>query len=148
MWEVWLFLAYTDRRRFPGCPAKPTPTWRTHKKTAWTHLKNLRHCSPNVKSAPNTGNSSIRQRNSGSDSHDVGLILPICTHASSLRKTIQVMLTPTQKAESSNIETCGRFCKYGKLFSGTLRLQTVHPSITVSIKAYYNYLKLLYNIQL
>lgn len=30
-------------------------------------------------------------------------------------------LTATQKADSSNMRTCGRLCKYGKLFSGTLR---------------------------
>lgn len=42
------------------------------------------------------------------------------TYWSSLRNTIQVMLTPTQKADSSNTRICGFLCKYGRLFSGTL----------------------------
>ena len=30
MWVVWLFWACRDRRRSPGRPVTPTPTWRTH----------------------------------------------------------------------------------------------------------------------
>lgn len=33
MWGVWLFWACRDRRRFPGHPVTPTPTWRIHNKT-------------------------------------------------------------------------------------------------------------------
>lgn len=46
------------------------------------------------------------------------------THSSSLRKSIQVRLTPRQKAASSSMETCGRFCRYGRSFSGTLEAGT------------------------
>lgn len=57
----------------------------------------------------------------------------LSTYWSSLRNTIQVMLTPMQRADSSNMRTCGRLCRYGKLFSGTLPSRRVRESINTTI---------------
>lgn len=58
------------------------------------------------------------------------------THWSSLRNTIQVMLTPMQRADSSSMRICGRLCKYGRLFSGILSSQDA-PQIITTVR-YHN----------
>ena len=167
MWVVGLFWACRDRRRSPGRPVTPTPTWRTHSSssvsqtasssqthraqtdrvTIMSHSRDTGsrgHASFNWKYWVKSHNRQTEERDqhrqltwlhNGRSKDDKwiwerGMCLRhcggrltrffSCTYWSSLRNTIQVMLTPMQKADSSNTRICGRLCKYGRLFSGIL----------------------------